>query len=1159
MLARKRWLVLLLMGFFPGITFIAVVGFNGLPTPMVGAQAQGTPPPEEALHNVTSEFIQYFDLPIGEITITLHAEITTENAATLAAELAQATRVLYFARPPINNSPSLYVTFSVPENADWLIIEPTLPELEQQLREEVLLPGRQVYLLKWESAVTTEDGQPMPPELSFLAASFQSLAVYDSTKGVVYDSIMALPVIDLTSIQTSSIQVYLPFVANQAQPTSTMDTRVTAAPRIDVPLKPTYSEDPTHWLMGRQAAILAGIDPPYTEIGESAIIDQIADGDQAEDNPVLSDTQHMKVFLPPASLIDVEVGDGRFFHHFYDPNSTSGLPWKDWFHGLVLLSIKESIASGKPVRFMKRPSGDIFSSALEWGRNQHTDGLDWKHAIEMYDYSASSKQLAYRWLGHVVHLIQDMAQPDHPRLQPHPGSGMGVPVPVFNQGLVKMVGYEKLWDELSDQWPTAAWPGCPNQGTVDELDDFFNSMASRSIEQSGWWENGYKVPKGNELALGLTNLSDLYATIFPSIPGLWDPEVLLHVLNGIPLGPTIPLNSPGNFRTMGETLISEAVACSAALLRFYYDIVNYPPYVVEVIVTQPGAGFPEDIAYHARWEDQWETVDINDLSSGQQVTVTRLKERQLEILRAEPLQGNTPAIIEVRFGPYARDHGGASKELDEDSIQVQIIQEQIGEIGVTKLAFGRDGADGPAFWRGGFTPDILGADMLRITISASDTHNHFANRAHNGSMLDSNPQTAAKASSSGPDYQWDGYEPGADRNHRLSVHRFLVSHHNTVVFENQDADAILAEGSGLLQAIDGPGDVACPVRMIRDEDVSVFTVGTGVINTLADQDIVMALPGNVKVVSQLNYCYPTFAMNLIGCAELPGDSFIVEDIGPYPRAGVLWAHAFGNNQGLQNCQANCLYRLMNYFIVESNRIIDANECAAFLQPRPAAQLNEFLPSVPQAPEDSEQRTDVREFVHRLYIHGVLYQNAIQYGTEEVDILINMLQDPAEEPYWSNIVITLGMIGDEKAIEPLLQFINKDAHGELSPSHYKAITGAIGSLGYLLNKSGNQKALTYLQESLDPNVWTERVPSWTSPFHLNVEERNIQLSIMAIIGLGLSGHPEAEKSLRSLQEPATTLESQEFQRKTSEVVNEALRALEFIAKEGLSQYYEQSSY
>jgi hypothetical protein len=390
-----------------------------------------------------------------------------------------------------------------------------------------------------------------------------------------------------------------------------------------------------------------------------------------------------------------------------------------------------------------------------------------------------------------------------------------------------------------------------------------------------------------------------------------------------------------------------------------------------------------------------------------------------------------------------------------------------------------------------------------------------------------------------------------------TTHQFQISRHDTANFTNADADEMLDEATNLLQTNDGEGDVACNVALVRKGDVTEFLTGIGVINSPEDLYAVMGLPGEVKVVRHIFWCgvFSTF----LGCSEIGGNSFIVTDLGPGNRSAVVWAHEFGHNKGLLDCHFNCQYKLMNRILHSANRRINSHECSAFLTPRTTIRQTGILTSVAQEPSGVAQLLDIKGFVCQTFIHGVPYEEAIRYGSDKVPILLEMLADTTEESYWSNIVLTMGMIGDEQTVEQIIAFIDKAIEGKLSTSQYTAKMTAIMALGYLINKSGSKKALTYLQDSLNPSVWTERKFKWTSSYHVNENDRNVQLSIMAIIGLGLSGHVEAGESLRSLQQPVATQEAKEFQAKVSDVINEALRAHEMIAKEGLIEYYRQAKY
>lgn len=214
------------------------------------------------------------------------------------------------------------------------------------------------------------------------------------------------------------------------------------------------------------------------------------------------------------------------------------------------------------------------------------------------------------------------------------------------------------------------------------------------------------------------------------------------------------------------------------------------------------------------------------------------------------------------------------------------------------------------------------------------------------------------------------------------------------------------------------------------------------------------------------------------------------------------------------------------------------------------------------PQGTERPMDIREYVHQIFLETVPYGQTVEsYDASEVPTLLEMLNDPREEPYWTNIVIVLNMIGDESVLEPLIEFIEKGveaADRKLSDDHYRAKTAAIMTMGYLINRTASERALEYLIASLDPAVWTRRGTTGSATFQRSEAESRVDFSKYAILGLGLSGHPKAAEILTSLQNPEEARAmgiTGNFQLEISDIASEALRANERIARVGLIAYYD----
>jgi hypothetical protein len=201
--------------------------------------------------------------------------------------------------------------------------------------------------------------------------------------------------------------------------------------------------------------------------------------------------------------------------------------------------------------------------------------------------------------------------------------------------------------------------------------------------------------------------------------------------------------------------------------------------------------------------------------------------------------------------------------------------------------------------------------------------------------------------------------------------------------------------------------------------------------------------------------------------------------------------------------------------------------------------------------------DIKDFVRQVFIHGVPYNEANKYDSSVVPTLLEMLVDQKEEAHWANIAVVLEIIGDERAVDPLIAFIEKRGEKDMSRSVYVAKTSALMGLGYLINKTGNEKALNYLKQSSVPETWQARGIGGISPFQASMEESNRDLSKYAIFGLALSGHPSAAEHLQALQKPGDTEARRAFQMEVRDVVSEGLKTNREIARDGLASYYRKS--
>lgn len=113
-----------------------------------------------------------------------------------------------------------------------------------------------------------------------------------------------------------------------------------------------------------------------------------------------------------------------------------------------------------------------------------------------------------------------------------------------------------------------------------------------------------------------------------------------------------------------------------------------------------------------------------------------------------------------------------------------------------------------------------------------------------------------------------------------------------------------------------------------------------------------------------------------------------------------------------------------------------------------------------AGESGNSQITIEEFVRSVHPHGVSVSSAIKYresnsSKENVSKLLKMLKEEDEKAYWSNIVITLGLIADPLAIPQLIGFIKKlEKKGKCDYFESRALSNAVWALGLAINEGRN---------------------------------------------------------------------------------------------------------
>lgn len=400
-------------------------------------------------------------------------------------------------------------------------------------------------------------------------------------------------------------------------------------------------------------------------------------------------------------------------------------------------------------------------------------------------------------------------------------------------------------------------------------------------------------------------------------------------------------------------------------------------------------------------------------------------------------------------------------------------------------------------------------------------------------------------------HRW--WTPGAP----IPFQRLSIRRHNTLTFTDAQADQVLADATTVLRTNDGPGDVACNTGMARNGAVGAFTETDGNLNTNAEVQQVFGLAGNIKVVPTVDFCGATgFNTSIIGCGQTPGASFITERFTPAAQEGILWAHEFGHNRGL-NHRNDTSDAIMFPSIGPNRQRINPGECGSYGGSAALlveANMAETDPNAPLPP--------VEEFVRQIWFEGLSLDQAARYTPADAQKLVAMLNDPAEVLYHENIANVIGMIGDPATTDDLIAYVERGPAtvgpapdvpaDQAAAMAEKGRVAALVGLGYIAARSGDQAAVDYLIGSTQSRVWEGRGmrPSAQGP-----APDVAKLREYAVFGLGLSAQPRAIDHLRLMNGGRLRSTGMAGVSLSDEVTTALAIAKEVSDRGGLIRYYE----
>jgi HEAT repeat protein len=204
------------------------------------------------------------------------------------------------------------------------------------------------------------------------------------------------------------------------------------------------------------------------------------------------------------------------------------------------------------------------------------------------------------------------------------------------------------------------------------------------------------------------------------------------------------------------------------------------------------------------------------------------------------------------------------------------------------------------------------------------------------------------------------------------------------------------------------------------------------------------------------------------------------------------------------------------------------------------------------------RSDVRAFIDGLTLVGPTRESykrvADEYDSSVVPDVVRMLNMESEDARPHVAAFVLGVVGDERAVEALIAYVEKPVTQPISRAQHNGRGAAITALGTLVNRTGSERALQYLIDGLTPSVWRQRNVEGVSASATSYDEYDLQLSKYALFGLAMSGSPKAGDALRRLDRSPTPAQLR-FRNGIDDVLKTWLEVHALVAEKGIEGMYE----
>jgi hypothetical protein len=393
--------------------------------------------------------------------------------------------------------------------------------------------------------------------------------------------------------------------------------------------------------------------------------------------------------------------------------------------------------------------------------------------------------------------------------------------------------------------------------------------------------------------------------------------------------------------------------------------------------------------------------------------------------------------------------------------------------------------------------------------------------------------------------------PASGRTVQVTVQR-----HSTVALSDAEADRILGDMGTILQSDDSPADVATPVRFVRNGPVQVLPANIpATIQTETDLYALLDAGTGVKIVQSIQWCGGPGG-SIIGCAPVGSPTVNLAAVRfTANQEGLIWVHEYGHNTGLPH-RTDDPRAVMYPSVGVDHNVVNAAESASYLA-GPLAVSGGVMASSCAMAVAIQPPQDVRAFVSQHWIQGIPYQAASQYGEADARLLLEWLNEPEKhEEFLPEIVTTLGFIGSELAVQPLIDFVQNP---RATRAVFKAKHAALIHLGDLINKSGSQAALDFLTKvatdaGMANNLAVPRATIAAAEAAVagvnaqSAETIAAELAVSATFGLALAGKAEAEQTLAGMANGTTAFAA------VKRATTEAMALSQTVRTQGQKAYY-----